>query len=72
MEEKEVLTEEVQEEMEVQDTFNTDALDVLVNGEDCTIENQVINFIILLQEVVIVNVYKVVQQMQVVMYLLTV
>ena len=37
MEEKEVLTEEVQEEMEVQDTFNTD---VLVNGEDCTIENQ--------------------------------
>lgn len=40
MEEKEVLTEEVQEEMEVQDTFNTDALDVLVNSEDCTIENQ--------------------------------
>ena len=33
MEEKEVLTEEVQEEMEVQDTFNTDALDVLVNGK---------------------------------------
>lgn len=43
MEEKEILTEEVQEEvqeMEVQNTFNTDAMDVLVEGEDCTVENQ--------------------------------
>lgn len=40
MEEKEVLTEEVQEEMEVQTTFNTDGLEVLVEGEDCTVENQ--------------------------------
>lgn len=39
MEEKEVLTEEVQEEMKVQDTFNTDTLDVLVDDEDCIIEN---------------------------------
>lgn len=39
MEEKEILTEEVQE-MEVQSTFNTDSLDVLVEGEDCTVENQ--------------------------------
>lgn len=39
MEEKEILTEEVQE-MEVQDTFNTDNLDVLVEGEDCTVENK--------------------------------
>lgn len=39
MEEKEILTEEVQE-MEVQNTFNTDSLDVLVEGEDCTVENQ--------------------------------
>lgn len=39
MEEKEILTEEVQE-MEVQNTFNTDAIDVLVEGEDCTVENQ--------------------------------
>ena len=40
MEEKEVLTEEVQEEMEVQDTFNTDGIDALVEGDDCTVENK--------------------------------
>lgn len=40
MEEKEIVVEEVQEEMEVQSTFNTDNLDVLVEGDDCTVENQ--------------------------------
>lgn len=38
MEEKEVVVEEITEELEVQTTFNEDGLDVLV--EDGTIENQ--------------------------------
>jgi hypothetical protein len=40
MEEKEVVVEETTEEMEVQSSFNTDSLDVLVDGEDCTVENK--------------------------------
>ena len=38
MEEENKETLEVQEE--VQTTFNEDGLDVLVDGEDCTVENQ--------------------------------
>ncbi len=38
MEEKEVVVEETTEELEVQNTFNEDGLDVLV--EDGTIENE--------------------------------
>ncbi len=38
MEEENKETLEVQEE--VQNTFNEDGLDVLVEGEDCTVENQ--------------------------------
>lgn len=40
MEEKEVVVEETQEEMEVQSTFNTDSIEVLVDGDDCTVENK--------------------------------
>lgn len=38
MEEKEIV--ELQDELEVQSTFNTDGLDELVNSEDCSIENK--------------------------------
>lgn len=40
MEEKEVVVEETTEEMEVQSTFNTDSIEELVDGEDCTVENK--------------------------------
>lgn len=40
MEEKQVIETEEQEILEVQNTFNTDTLEVLVDGEDCTIENK--------------------------------
>lgn len=40
--EKEIKEEvkEVVEEMETQTTFNEDGLDVLVEGEDCSVENE--------------------------------
>lgn len=41
MEEKETnVTEEVTEEQEVQTVFNTDGIDALVGGDDCTVENK--------------------------------
>lgn len=44
MEEKEIVVEEATNEeievLEVQNTFNTDSIDVLVESEDCTVENQ--------------------------------
>lgn len=44
MEEKEIVVEETAneeiEELEVQNTFNTDSIDVLVESKDCTVENQ--------------------------------
>lgn len=40
--EKEIKEEvkEVTEEMEIQTAFNEDGLDVLVEGEDCSVENE--------------------------------
>mgnify|MGYP001088723145 FL=1 len=44
MEEKEIVAEEATneeiKELEVQNTFNTDSIDVLVESEDCIVENQ--------------------------------
>jgi len=40
MEEKEKVVEEQQEEMEVQDTLNSDSLEELNDSADCTVENK--------------------------------
>lgn len=40
MEEKETNVTEVTEEQEVQTVFNTDGIDALVEGDDCTVENK--------------------------------
>lgn len=34
------IKEKITEEMEIQTTFNEDGLDVLVDGEDCSVENE--------------------------------
>ena len=40
MEEEKKVTEEAVAEEEVQTTFNEDGLDILCEGEGCTVENQ--------------------------------
>lgn len=39
MEEKEVVVEETTEELEVQNTFNEDSIEELIDSENCIIEN---------------------------------